>query len=159
MQHPQRNMSSSESPSEGNEYDHLDDIDADNERYEDILPIGKGRLGWFTVMCLILNRTIGSGIFATPSKTILGTGNIGPSLVMWVFGGLISLCGLNVWNEFGLTVPRRREPTSGEEKSVPRSGGEKNYVIRFSEIKLSKLADHAPSNFSLSIWSRCQSFL
>jgi hypothetical protein len=42
--------------------------------------------------------------------------------MMWVFGGLVALSGLHVWNELGLSVPRKFE------KSVPRSGGEKNFV-------------------------------
>jgi hypothetical protein len=124
----------------------LPDFDPRLQRFERA-PKGKQRLGWFTVMCLILNRSIGlilpeiykrkrilissptgTGVFATPSKIILGTGNVGPSLVLWVIGGVVSMAGLYTWSELGLSVPRRVDPESGEEKSVPCSGGEKNYV-------------------------------
>lgn len=50
---------------------------------------------------------------------------------MWTFGGLIATCGLLVWLELGLSVPLRLVevmPGRYERKSVPRSGGEKNYV-------------------------------
>jgi hypothetical protein len=126
----------------------LPDFDPQFQRLERS-PRGKQRLGWFTVMCLILNRSIGSihpeiyerraqriltsfpigsGVFATPSKIILSTGNVGPSLVLWVIGGVVALAGLYTWTELGLSVPRRVDPESREEKSVPCNGGEKNFV-------------------------------
>lgn len=89
-------------------------------------PKGNQRLGWFTVMCLILNRTIGTGIFATPGEIILATGSVGASLILWIVGGIIALAGVHVWNELGLSLPRRQD-FEGKERSVPCSGGEKNY--------------------------------
>jgi hypothetical protein len=38
------------------------------------------------------------------------------------------MAGLYTWSELGLSVPRRVDPESREEKSVPCNGGEKNYV-------------------------------
>lgn len=38
------------------------------------------------------------------------------SLFLWVIGGVLTFCGLSVWLEFGL--------------AIPRSGGEKNYLER-----------------------------
>ena len=38
------------------------------------------------------------------------------------------MCGLLVWLEFGLSIPFRRVDGEEKERSVPRSGGEKNYV-------------------------------
>jgi hypothetical protein len=95
----------------------------------------------FTVICLILNRTIGkipntflqiilikvgSGIFLTPSRALRGSGSPGISLILWALGGLVSIAAVLVWLEFGLTIPR--ELAGGRVRSVPRSGGEKNYV-------------------------------
>lgn len=97
-------------------------VDPDDEHCVDSFPSRGQRLGWFTVMCLILNRSIGTGVFATPSKIIVASGNVGPALLMWIAGGLVALSGLHVWNELGLTIPRHNG------RSVPRSGGEKNYV-------------------------------
>jgi amino acid transporter len=41
---------------------------------------------------------------------------VGVSLFLWVIGGVLTFCGLSVWLEFGL--------------AIPRSGGEKNYLER-----------------------------
>jgi len=122
-------------------------LDENNQR-TDQSPTARQRLGRFTVVCLILNRTIGrfhsdtaspkthtlllgSGIFVTPIKVFNGTGSVGASLLFWTFGGLVATCGLLVWLELGLSVPFRiveTVPGTFERRSVPRSGGEKNYV-------------------------------
>ncbi|KAI1432538.1 amino acid transporter [Xylaria sp. CBS 124048] len=65
---------------------------------------------------LILNKMIGTGIFSTPSSVFAATGSVGVSIMLWVIGGLLTFCGLSVWLEFGL--------------AIPRSGGEKNYLER-----------------------------
>jgi len=59
-----------------------------------------------------------------------GTGSVGESLILWAFGGRVATCGLLVWLELGLTIPLRIVPDHANTglKSVPRSGGEKNYV-------------------------------
>ena len=67
----------------------------------------------------------------TPIKVFTGTESVGASLLLWTVGGLIGTCGLLVWLELGLSVPLRMVevmPGRFEKKSVPRSGGEKNYV-------------------------------
>lgn len=65
---------------------------------------------------LILNKMIGTGIFSTPSGIFAATGSVGVSLILWLIGGLLTFCGLSVFLEFGL--------------AIPRSGGEKNYLER-----------------------------
>lgn len=99
----------------------------DNQRLE-FAPEEKSKIGKFTLVALILNRTIGSGIFLTPHRVLAGAGCVGAALLLWVLGGLLSVCGLYVWLECGLSMPQRR--VRGEEKprGVPRSGGEKNYL-------------------------------
>ena len=105
----------------------VDDLDYDHQRI-DVAPTAPQRLGRFTVVCLLLNRTIGSGIFVTPAKVLQGTGSVAVSLLLWAIGGLVVTCGVLVWLELGLSVPLRMIPGTGELKNVPRSGGEKNYV-------------------------------
>ncbi|MCJ1448443.1 MAG: hypothetical protein MMC23_008958 [Stictis urceolatum] len=102
------------------------------------------KLGAFTVGALIMNRTIGnhvslsylaymliytsgSGIFVTPRNVLLGTGSVGISLLLWAIGAVAAIGGLLVWLELGLSIPRHMVP-DGRIKSVPRSGGEKNYL-------------------------------
>jgi len=57
-----------------------------------------------------------------------GTNSVGGSMIFWVLGALITMAGVLVFAEFGLTVPRMRVDGQDEKESVPRNGGEKNYV-------------------------------
>ncbi|KAL8717385.1 MAG: hypothetical protein Q9225_005366 [Loekoesia sp. 1 TL-2023] len=93
------------------------------------------KLGPFSVACTVLNRTI--GIFVAPAIILKATNSSGVSLLLWSFGALVGISGLLVWLELGLSIPRFQVPDSGTEASaqeegsytsVPRSGGEKNYV-------------------------------
>lgn len=102
-------------------------IDADTRKT--YAPSRRQKIHSFTVACLIVNRTVGSGIFVTPAKILQATDSVGVSLLIWTIGGFLSLCGLTVWLEFGLSTPRRKV-AGGELQCVPRSGGEKNYVRR-----------------------------
>jgi amino acid transporter len=99
----------------------------DDDTRRTYAPSRRQKLHSFTVACLILNRTIGTGIFVTPSQILQATNSTGISLLFWAIGGLLSLCVLLVWLEFGLSTPRRKV-AGGIVQAVPRSGGEKNYV-------------------------------
>ncbi|KAM0753311.1 high-affinity methionine permease [Meredithblackwellia eburnea MCA 4105] len=63
---------------------------------------------------LIANRMIGTGIFATPASIVGSTGSIGLAMFLWVIGALIAAAGTAVYLEWAT--------------SLPRSGGEKNYL-------------------------------
>ena len=84
------------------------------------------KLGIFSTGCLLINRMIGTGIFETPKTVWMGTRSTSGALFMWCVGSLIAFSGLLVYLELGLTIPRYL--VRGEWRSVPRSGGEKNYV-------------------------------
>ncbi|KAM0787073.1 hypothetical protein ACM66B_006334 [Microbotryomycetes sp. NB124-2] len=84
----------------------------------DAVPEGNRRIGTLSAVMLIANRMIGSGIFATPASIVAASGgSIGLALFMWVIGALIAFAGLLVYLEFAT--------------SLPRSGGEKNYIEFF----------------------------
>lgn len=63
---------------------------------------------------------------------------MGVSLLLWTLGAIIGMSALFVWLELGLSIPKYELPVAesaegGEEgasalQSVPRNGGEKNYV-------------------------------
>lgn len=74
-------------------------------------------VGIFSAIFLILNRMIGTGIFATPSTIYLLSGSVGAALFMWVAGSLIAAAGLMVYLEWG--------------SAIPKNGGEKNYLKYF----------------------------
>jgi amino acid transporter len=109
--------------------DDLEGIDlvVDSDTRKTYAPSHRQKIHSFTVACLILNRTIGSGIFVTPAKILRATDSVGTSIIIWAVGGFISLCALIVWLEFGLSTPQRKV-AGGEMQCVPRSGGEKNYA-------------------------------
>ncbi|KAH9904316.1 amino acid/polyamine transporter I [Xylariomycetidae sp. FL2044] len=74
------------------------------------------KIGVTGAVFLILNKMIGTGIFSTPSGIFQSTGSVGVSIILWLVGAIITFCGLSVFLEFGL--------------AIPRSGGEKNYLER-----------------------------
>ncbi|KAK3177785.1 hypothetical protein K4F52_009483 [Lecanicillium sp. MT-2017a] len=89
-------------------------------------PKERFRLGYFDVICLVLNRMIGTGIFESPQRVIRGTRSTGVSLLLWFGGVIYCLCGAHVYIEYGLNIPRYT--IDGVEQSVPRSGGDLNYL-------------------------------
>ncbi|KAK5715755.1 hypothetical protein LTR17_016665 [Elasticomyces elasticus] len=103
------------------------DLDHDHDRLEHVPP-DRNKIGKWTVVSLILNRTIGSGIFLTPHRILAGTGCVGGALLLWVLVAAISLCGLYVWLECGLSMPQRQVLGEPAPRGVPRSGGEKNFL-------------------------------
>ncbi|GAB1317681.1 hypothetical protein MFIFM68171_07891 [Madurella fahalii] len=80
----------------------------------------------FTVFCLIVNRTIASGIFTQPYNVLKGVGNPGASLLVWFSAGIIVLCITACWVELGLSIPRH--VVGQHYVSTPKSGGDKNYL-------------------------------
>lgn len=55
-----------------------------------------------------------------------GTHSTGASLLLWLAGSIYCLAGVHVYIEYGLTAPRYIY--EGLEQSVPRSGGDLNYL-------------------------------
>jgi hypothetical protein len=63
---------------------------------------------------------------------------VGVSMAWWILGAVAAMAGILVYMELGLTLPLYR--FGGKDVSVPRSGGELNYVsldqLPFFEIIL-----------------------
>ncbi|KAM7196199.1 amino acid transporter [Rhypophila sp. PSN 637] len=100
---------------------------ARNDRIFNAYPVNRNLLSQFTVFCLILNRTIGSGIFAQPYNVVSGAGSSGLALVIWVLAPLVCLCQAACWTEMALSIPRARD-VDGSIVATPKSGGDKNYL-------------------------------
>jgi amino acid transporter len=104
--------------------DDSDDVHRDHEVGDTASSVGgikyayseDRKIGITGAVFLILNKMIGTGIFSTPSSIFVATGSVGVSLMLWLIGGILTFCGLSVFLEFGL--------------AIPRSGGEKNYLER-----------------------------
>ncbi|TPX08825.1 uncharacterized protein E0L32_009765 [Thyridium curvatum] len=97
----------------------------------DLSPTSAQRLGPFTVAALILNRTIGTGIFSLPASILMYTGSPGVAITLWVVAGIIIMCLLLCWLELGMTVPlfsHVDEDGTQAVVSTPRSGGDKNFL-------------------------------
>jgi hypothetical protein len=130
------------------------------------------RLGYFDIGFIILNRCIGTepyspltsrcsrlteylgtGVFNSASVINSSTQSLGISLIIWMCGCIVALAGTYIYVDFGLTIPRWH--WKGEKVSVPRSGGELNYV---SLVNLQLL--HRQLTFYSSITSsKAPSFL
>jgi APA family basic amino acid/polyamine antiporter len=55
---------------------------------------------------IVVNATIGTGIFKTPAKVARLTGDVGAYLGVWVAGGVIALCGALTLAELAAALPR-----------------------------------------------------
>lgn len=53
----------------------------------------KRELGLFSAVNLIINTTIGAGIFVSPAVVYRFTGSVALCLIIWIFAGLMSLIG------------------------------------------------------------------
>ncbi|KAI8720118.1 hypothetical protein NCS52_00456500 [Fusarium sp. LHS14.1] len=84
------------------------------------------RLTFIDVMCLVINRMIGTGIFDSPKGVIRGVRSPGIAILFWLCGCVYALAGAHVYVEYGLNVPRY--VIDGVEQSVPRSGGDLHYL-------------------------------
>lgn len=118
-------------------------LDARRDRSKIVTFAPPHRLGWVSVVCIIINRMIGTrntfcctisstdmlpgtGIYRTPSTVINGTQSVGVTLLFWFCGACAAFAGTVVYTEFGLSIPRY--VWRGDVVSVPRNGGELNYV-------------------------------
>jgi hypothetical protein len=96
----------------------------------DVSPVDNDLLNGYTIVGLVINKMIGSGIFTVPPKVLAGTRSVGGSLLVWTACGNICLCDCYCWLELGLNLPFRNVLEDGAVRKVstPRSGGEKNFV-------------------------------
>ncbi|KAJ3162580.1 hypothetical protein HDU88_006613 [Geranomyces variabilis] len=77
------------------------------------LPQGR-QLGLVSATFLIVNRIVGTGVFATTSTILAQSGSVGMSLIYWAIGAAIAVTGYLVYAEFASVFPR--------------NGGELNYL-------------------------------
>ncbi|KAG4424553.1 hypothetical protein IFR04_002263 [Cadophora malorum] len=89
-------------------------------------PEERFRLGYWSVIALVVNRVIGTGIFNSPATVIRGTGSVGITLLFWLAGAIYTVAGAYLNIEFGLSTPRHK--FEGVEQGIPRSGGTLNYL-------------------------------
>lgn len=63
-------------------------------------------LGWVLASLTAINATIGAGIFRVPGTVARSAGSLGATILLWVAGGLVALCGALSLAELGAAMPR-----------------------------------------------------
>ena len=59
---------------------------------EQVFVIPEGRkLGFVSVVFLIVNSMIGTGIFSTPASVYRAVNNVGSAFMLWVTGGVLTV--------------------------------------------------------------------
>src|ERR1700722_3608738 len=62
-------------------------------------------LGLWTAVALVIGTVIGSGIFLVPRTMVQRVGSPSMVFVVWIFGGLLSLCGALSYAELAAAMP------------------------------------------------------
>lgn len=114
----------------GNCIPHQKEQFAYTKQFADVSPTADERLGFWTVISLIMNRTIAAGIFAQPVTILRHAGSPGMAVILWILAGLIVYATMVCWLEFGMSVPFVDVFHNGQwvRRAAPRSGGDKNYL-------------------------------
>ena len=64
------------------------------------------RLGLWTSTALVMGITIGSGIFRVPSSIAQSIDSVGAIALLWILGGVLSLCLALSLSELASMFPR-----------------------------------------------------
>ncbi|KAJ4327664.1 hypothetical protein N0V84_001914 [Fusarium piperis] len=113
-------------PNEGSLREWLTRLEINKNHFVTRAPTEPFRLTYIDVMCLVINRMIGTGIFDSPRTVMLGVQSPGIAILFWLCGCVYALAGTHVYVEYGLNVPRY--VIHGVEQAVPRSGGDLHYL-------------------------------
>lgn len=74
------------------------------------------KVGLLTAISLVIANMIGTGVFTSLGFQAAGIKSVLPLLLLWIAGGVVALCGALTYGELAA--------------SMPRSGGEYNYLSR-----------------------------
>ena len=86
--------------------DSTDGQDSYGAPVEKISPLGYQASSW-TVVYLIIQGVIGTGIFVTPASVLKSVGSIGASYLFWTVGFIITLFQIAVYIEYVTYFPKR----------------------------------------------------
>ena len=74
------------------------------------------KTGVWTASAFVVANMIGTGVFTSLGFQLLDTTNMYAIMLLWLFGGVIALCGALTYAELGA--------------AMPRSGGEYHYLSK-----------------------------
>jgi len=64
------------------------------------------KIGFYTAISLVIANMIGTGVFTSLGFQLLDIHSVFSILILWLLGGIISLCGALVYAELGVTFPK-----------------------------------------------------
>ena len=64
------------------------------------------RIGFWTAIAVVIGDVIGSGIFRVPATVAAEVGSVSGIMLVWVLGGLITLCGALSLAELAAAMPK-----------------------------------------------------
>lgn len=103
----------------------------------------RAELGLLSAIALVINATIGTGIFRTPAAVAQHAGSLGAALVVWGLGAAIALAGALSIAELSASLPR----AGGIYEPLRRAFGPRvAFVYGFAKIAL--LAPSAVGSFA-----------
>lgn len=94
-------------------------------------------------VALVVNATIGTGIFKTPAKVARLAGSLEASFAVWIAGALVALAGALTLAELAAAIPR----TGGIYEYLRRTWGP-NVAFLFAWTKLTLLIPSAVGSFA-----------
>ncbi len=100
-------------------------------------------IGLLLAALIVVNSTIGTGIFKTPAQVARLTDSLNMALGVWVIGGVIALCGALSMAELSASMPR----TGGLYEILRRAYGPK-LAFLFGWAKLTLLIPSAVGSFA-----------
>lgn len=100
-------------------------------------------IGLFLGVLIVINSTIGTGIFKTPAKVARLAGSMSASVFVWILGGVIALAGALSLAELSAAIPR----TGGLYEYLRRAYGP-GVAFLFGWTKLTLLMPSAVGSFA-----------
>ncbi len=100
-------------------------------------------LGVLLASLVVVNATIGTGIFKKPAQTARLVGSLPVSLAVWIAGGVIALCGALSFAELSASMPR----TGGLYEYLRRAWGPRPAFL-FGWARLALLIPSATGSFA-----------
>jgi len=101
--------------------------DFDRDAILTVAPKARFKLGYGSIMGIVINGMVGSGIFDDAGYIYAAVDSTGVALMLWLAGLVYTVAGVIVLIEYGLSAPRRK--IGNRDVPLPRSGGMLNYVL------------------------------